>query len=84
MRILGRSGQTEVRTVSKDSPHVSVRIPAVEFDVNITWLLKHLDKEKFFLSFIIDRSHKKCHTPRRNPEVDSALAQFSALGDWAE
>lgn len=42
-------------------------------DVNITWLLVHLDENKM-INFRIDRDSNDCHTPRRNSEVKAAFA----------
>ena len=41
------------------------------FDINITWLLHHLDSDGDSI-FKIIRQDKSCHTPRRNNEVNSA------------
>lgn len=47
-------------------------------DTPLTWLLKQVDGSgKSRLT--IDRTHKECHTPRRNAQVEAAFAQAKGL-----
>ncbi len=52
-------------------------------DVNLTWLLSHLSAEQRFFTFAIDRAAGSTHTPRRNADVDAALAWFYEVHSWA-
>jgi hypothetical protein len=80
VRIAGRSGTIEIKTTTDQTPRPKtvVRPP---LDVNLTWLLGHLDGEAR-ARFAIDRDHQDCHTPRRNPQIDEAIAAFAELATW--
>ena len=75
-----RSGSIEIKTGAKRTPRPKtvVRTPV---DVNVTWLLTHLDAESRS-SFAIDRAAPSCHTPRRNEEIDAALLAFDEFYGW--
>jgi hypothetical protein len=74
------TGAIEIKTTVKTTPRpVSVVKPAV--DVNITWLLQHVDDNRT-PAFHIDRKSKLCKTPRRNPEVELALTFLTAFHTW--
>jgi hypothetical protein len=78
--LLTRSGTTEIKTAANTTPRLRVVIrPSI--DVNISWLLKHLDKESR-VSFSIDRVLSSCHTPRRNVQVEEALDVLEQLTNW--
>lgn len=51
-------------------------------EVNITWMLQQLDATQQ-LQFAIDRSAKECRTPRRNPQILTAVNVLSQLQAWA-
>lgn len=55
----------------------------ITHDVNLTWLLQNLSTNKD-LCFSIKRSDKKCHTPRRNADIDKALSFFANFYVWSE
>ncbi len=75
-----RSGGIEIKTTQKETPRPkAVARPPV--DVNLTWLLAHLDGEGR-AAFTIDRKDEDCHTPRRNDDVEQALRQFHEIAMW--
>jgi hypothetical protein len=75
------SGRYEVKTTNKSSPR-PVRTVVPVKDINITWLLQQLDQDKH-CAFSIDRSDaKKCHTPRRNEDIDKAMAFYQEFARW--
>ena len=51
-------------------------------DLDLNWLLRHLDAESFTSNFYIDRESSVCRTPRRNPDVEEALIYFQKLTKW--
>eukprot|EP01032_Pedospumella_encystans_P016785 gene16785-19135_t len=51
--------------------------------VNVSWLLRWLDEQTETPRYSIDRSHPSCHTPRRNPDAEEALAFFADLSRLA-
>ena len=50
------------------------------FDVDISWLLTHLDEAASTANFSINRAAEKCATPRQNQDVIDALKFFSEFG----
>jgi hypothetical protein len=81
--ITSRSSSVELKTVVKaPPPYPEVRVPAFSEDMNIIWLFKALD-ENSSPTFRICRSSEKCHTPRRNPEVDEAFSYFTGFTRWS-
>jgi hypothetical protein len=79
--LCARSGTIEIKTAQKATPRPAsvVRSPV---DLNVTWALAHLDAEGR-AAFAIDRTHADCHTPRRNDDVDAALAAMEEIFAWA-
>jgi hypothetical protein len=75
-----RAGSVEIKTTQNTTPRPKsvVRSPV---EVNLTWLLAHLDAEGR-AAFTIDRKHEDCHTPRRNDDIDEALRAFDELASW--
>ena len=75
--ITGRSTSKEIciRTSNAPFPEAS----KWDFEVNISWLLQHLDGTAEHATFCIDRSHPSCATPRRNPDIHAALHFAEAL-----
>ena len=71
---------TEIKTATQKSPRPARSMPSPH-DVNITWLLQHID-ERFNASFDIDRQSPSCHTPRRNADSEAALAFVPKIGLW--
>jgi hypothetical protein len=83
VKLQGRLGKCEIITSTNTTPHAQVRV-LPHIDVNITWLLQHIDAADGVFNFRIDRSDaSRCRTPRRNPEVDSSLRQFDLIKEWA-
>jgi hypothetical protein len=80
VKLLARGGSVEIKTAAKTTPRPKTVIRPV-IDVDLTWLLAHLDGE-LRASFAIDRTGPECHTPRRNPEVEAALQALGALAEW--
>lgn len=78
--LVTRSGSVEIKTAAKQTPRPAtvVRPPV---DVDVSWLFTNLD-DRMRPRFAIDRASKDCHTPRRNPEVERALASLEALQVW--
>ena len=76
-------GSTEIKTLSKDPPpHPKVRVRD-PFDINISWLFSQVSLDRQ-MEFFINKDDPKCHTPRRNPDIDKAVAHFSALYRWGQ
>jgi len=70
----------------KSTSHVTPRPSSVvlpNIDLNITWLLQHLDSKNQPL-FRIDRTLDSTRTPRRNDEVEAALTFMAQLFAWAQ
>eukprot|EP01104_Vermistella_antarctica_P016952 TRINITY_DN590_c0_g1_i2.p1 TRINITY_DN590_c0_g1~~TRINITY_DN590_c0_g1_i2.p1 ORF type:complete len:948 (+),score=314.10 TRINITY_DN590_c0_g1_i2:144-2987(+) len=87
--LCSHGGKTEVKTTSKKTPKPKVSVlPSI--DINITWLLKQLSSSssetpapsRAQSRFSIDREHKKCHTPRRNPQIIDSLAFANRVSSW--
>lgn len=75
-----RSGSVEIKTTTDQTPRPKA-VARAPVDVNVTWLLSHVDAGDQ-PAFSIDRKHEDCHTPRRNPDIDAALEAFSELRVW--
>ncbi len=79
----GRRAKYEKMTTTADSPYPQVRIRD-PLDVNLTLLLSLMDPQCRLLKFEIQRDHKNCRTPRRNPDVDKALSLLHDLEKFGE
>ena len=80
LALSSRAGRIEVKTSTNHPPRLrSVARPPI--DLNLTWMLRQLDGAAR-VAFAIDRSDPDCHTPRRNREVDEALAAFGEVDAW--
>jgi hypothetical protein len=77
----GRRAKYEKMTTTKDSPYPQVRVRD-PIDVNLTLLLHQLDPECSVIRFAIDRAHKECRTPRRNPDVEKMLSLMSEVEEF--
>jgi hypothetical protein len=75
-----RTCKAELITKSKNSPQPKVEVRPTR-DINIYWLLAHIDSQQQPL-FSIDRKSSYCKTPRRNWDIDQANAFFGELGSW--
>lgn len=51
-------------------------------DLNLSWCLRQIDATSNAFSFSIDRASKRCRTPRRNDDVESALSFFREVAQW--
>lgn len=78
--VAARKGQVELTTTTDQPPRprTVVRPPV---DVNLTWLFAHQDAEGR-AAFAIDRTAPTCHTPRRNAEIDDAVAAAGEVATW--
>jgi hypothetical protein len=82
VEIASRSAHIELKTSADATPQPEVVIrPSI--DLNITWLLQHLDG-KLEPLFTIDRTVKSCHTPRRNSDIDAAIAFAETFSVWSQ
>jgi len=84
LRILSRSGHSELKTTTQSLPRPAAKVPAVALEVNVSWLLRSLSAEEpSGPQFRVDRNLAKCRTPRRNPDVDAAFEHFTAVASFA-
>ena len=79
------SGRQEIKTSTKTAPYPEVVLRPPK-EVNITWLLNNLVIESggsdVSSDFQINRDASSCSTPRRNAEVDAAVAFFFEFSQW--
>eukprot|EP00754_Rhynchopus_humris_P032598 Rhum_TRINITY_DN15416_c2_g1::Rhum_TRINITY_DN15416_c2_g1_i3::g.155711::m.155711 len=66
--------RTRVKTTTEAAPRKKVAERQVA-EVDATWLVRQLNAAQQ-VEFRVDRAAKGCHTPRRNAEVEAALAFF--------
>eukprot|EP00440_Ansanella_granifera_P051937 gb/GFBE01056310.1/.p1 GENE.gb/GFBE01056310.1/~~gb/GFBE01056310.1/.p1 ORF type:complete len:1013 (+),score=257.29 gb/GFBE01056310.1/:1-3039(+) len=83
LRIASHEGSCELTTNKRVTPYPEVKVPAKVAEINITWLLRNLKDDAATACFSINRQHAKCHTPRRNQDVESALSHFRNFASWA-
>ena len=81
LRLLSRGGRIGLVTTTREPPPRPKLVVRPAIDANITWLLQQVDAAAR-ASFAIDRAHERCHTPRRNPDVERALAAALELAGW--
>eukprot|EP00667_Euglena_gracilis_P001285 EG_transcript_1286 len=81
--VAARTGRAELITATKDSsPKPAARsVPSIDFQ--LTPLLDRLN-DALQPTLTIDRSHRDCHTPRRNPQVEDMVTFCTGLWGWAE
>ncbi|KAJ9471594.1 hypothetical protein DIPPA_28425 [Diplonema papillatum] len=73
---------TKVKTTTDKSPQVEAKeYPSI--DVELTWLLQHVNAENGQVSFSIDRSHKHCLTPLRNEDAEKAVTFSLSVDKWS-
>merc|ERR1712000_474387 len=77
-----RHATCEIKTSTDTTPRPKIRASS-PLEVNLTSLLQCVSEE-LQLSFVIDRTAKRCHTPRRNPNVTSALSDMYNVHHWAK
>lgn len=78
--IMERSSRVEIMGHSRSCP---VSSTSSTYEVDLTWLLQNITGG-LHMGFAIDREKKQCHTPRRNPAVESALSFFGDLGRFGQ
>eukprot|EP01062_Namystynia_karyoxenos_P072269 TRINITY_DN682_c0_g1_i2.p1 TRINITY_DN682_c0_g1~~TRINITY_DN682_c0_g1_i2.p1 ORF type:complete len:935 (+),score=402.88 TRINITY_DN682_c0_g1_i2:116-2806(+) len=80
LTLISAKGKHEIKTTGPEpvapKPEQHAHKP---MEVNVSWLLKHSIQD-----FAIGRAEKTCHTPRRNPDIESALQFFQRYSMWAE
>jgi len=77
-----RSGKAELKTLTEAAPRPEARIPAALHECNVSWLLGQLEAESLAPTFKVKREDPKCHTPRRNKEVEDACRHFAEFNFW--
>ena len=78
--LVARKGSIEIKTAARTTPRPATVVQdAVTAD--ISWLLHQRDADGR-VAFTIDRTAPKCHTPRRNLQVEDALRAFDELHAW--
>jgi len=95
--LFANAGKTELVTLNgRDRPPHDARTVNDPIDVNVTWFFQHVVSPASsasasapasapadsHLSFRINRDSALCRTPRRNPDVDAALAFFQSFYTW--
>jgi len=78
--LFSRTATGKLTTTSEAPPRPQTVINP-PLDVSMTWLFQHLDPE-LNIKFNINRSSKRCLTPRRNSQVSGALSFISAFSTW--
>ncbi|KAJ9471603.1 hypothetical protein DIPPA_28373 [Diplonema papillatum] len=73
---------TKVKTTTEKSPQVEAR-ENPNIDVELTWLLQHVNAANGQVSFSINRSHKKCLTPLRNEDAEKAVSFTQHASLWS-
>eukprot|EP01063_Lacrimia_lanifica_P004721 TRINITY_DN1268_c0_g1_i5.p1 TRINITY_DN1268_c0_g1~~TRINITY_DN1268_c0_g1_i5.p1 ORF type:complete len:1085 (+),score=314.56 TRINITY_DN1268_c0_g1_i5:69-3323(+) len=87
--LASRTGKTELTTTSSDPPNPELTFTpggAVPVEVDVTWWLRHLvvgEGEQVGVEFRIARAAASTLTPRRNAEVDAAVAFFTGVVEFA-
>jgi hypothetical protein len=76
-----RTGTYVIVTQTEGHPRPQMKVRDA-LDVNVTWLLNAVEAGTLRTRFSIDREHKECRTPRRNPQVEEALAFFTSMYTW--
>eukprot|EP01060_Flectonema_neradi_P029488 TRINITY_DN408_c0_g1_i9.p1 TRINITY_DN408_c0_g1~~TRINITY_DN408_c0_g1_i9.p1 ORF type:complete len:912 (+),score=260.96 TRINITY_DN408_c0_g1_i9:79-2736(+) len=71
---------TTIMTSSKDTPQPA-KSTIKPIDVSLTWLMGQLTQNGT-VTCSIDRSKATCHTPRRNPLIESAIEFTNTIQHW--
>lgn len=70
---------------SKPDPPVPEKTIHPPIDVDLTWFFQRISPGEQVCNFLIDRGNKDaCKTPRRNEDVDMAVAFDKSLQEWTE
>lgn len=80
LALWSRAGRVEIRTATNHPPRPRT-VVRPHLDLDLTWVLRQLDDEGR-AAFAIDRTSPDCHTPRRNRQVDEALAALGTFDAW--
>ena len=78
-----RKSTQQIKTTTKVNPRKEIQIYSPR-DMNITWLLQHVERDNFAINFGIERGDKKCRTPRRNQNIEDAIHYFDQVKKWSE
>lgn len=82
LRLQGRSGACEIMSSTRQPPRPEV-VTKTPLDASLTWPLQQLSPPPATrLQFKVDRDAEGCATPRRNREVEGALASGAGLSRW--
>eukprot|EP01032_Pedospumella_encystans_P018056 gene18056-20567_t len=71
IEIVSASSQLETTVSTNSAPYRESTME--DYEVNISWLLKHLNEAASTATFSIDRAHASCFTPRQNVDVETTL-----------
>ncbi|CAE7258025.1 unnamed protein product [Symbiodinium necroappetens] len=83
--LVSHTGAVELKTTTKaPAPYPEARVPAINQEVNITWLINTLSEDQVAPQFQVNRTVPGCKTPRRNPETDRAAEHFNSFTDWTQ
>lgn len=82
LMLRSRHATCEIKTSTDTTPRPKIRASS-PLEVNLTALLQCVS-EDLHLAFVIDRTSKRCHTPRRNPNVTTALTDMYNVHNWAK
>ncbi|KAJ3144865.1 hypothetical protein HDU86_001338 [Geranomyces michiganensis] len=75
---------TETVSLSRDSPSIPFVTINDPVDLNISFIIKNLTADPSApFNFKIDRLRADCATPRRNADIDEAVAYFLRANQWA-
>ena len=82
-RVVLCSGErkTQIKTLCEDTPRPKRHVHE-GMETDLSWLVKHVELEGLRVGFQVDRLAKKCHTPRRNADVEEALQCLGAVGQF--
>ncbi|KAJ3331118.1 hypothetical protein HDU91_003412, partial [Kappamyces sp. JEL0680] len=84
--LMSRSGDGELKTLVKEPAPQAATVSRPPIEVDATYFFKKggAASSKAAWSFKVDRTHKDCWTPRRNPQVQEALDFLSSLYTWSD
>ena len=84
VRLHGRSGSCEIMSSTRQPPRAET-VNKAPLDTSLTWPLQQLSAPPAtLLAFKVDREAEGCATPRRNAQVEAALASGASLSRWCE
>mgnify|MGYP001451243862 CR=1 FL=1 len=76
VRLHGRSGSCEIMSSTRQPPRAET-VNKAPLDTSLTWPLQQLSAlPATLLAFKVDREAEGCATPRRNAQVEAALASL--------